>query len=52
MTILKPTRRLGFDMPMHHAETTASNNHRVSEECRYLLIEGMVISLDQATRCI
>lgn len=42
VAILKPTRRLGFDMPMHHAETTARHNHRVGEVCRYRLTEWVV----------
>ncbi|WP_171016550.1 hypothetical protein [Pseudomonas sp. D(2018)] len=45
MTILKPTGRLRFNMPMHHADTTAGNYRGIGEVCGYRLTEWVVKSL-------
>ena len=48
VTVLKPTGGLCFDMPMHHADTTAGNYHGVGEVCGNRLTEWVVKSLRQA----
>ncbi len=48
MAILKSTRRLRVDMPVHHTKTTAGNNRYISEVCGYRLTKWVFNGFGQS----
>lgn len=52
MTILKSSKRICFDMPMHHANAAAGYHHCVAKVRGYRSVERIVKRLGQASRSV